>query len=957
VRLQLAPGSPTNETYLFQIQMNFPSVLPILTRRIPMSFFQQGFADNWNGRNYVSVNVDQNLLAITFDPEIASYYKLQTLTQSLSVSIIEFKNIRCGAIALSIGSGDSPFTFVSGSLPYIQVDVPLLSMDGISDMKITAWGKTLFSAMTENCTLKFYLTVLGSSIAYSTILKSTALNALPTEFPDPGQPGFSINPRQLVIDAIQNWLNGFSIAVGAALQPWLLGAAFDVYSLQHDPVHLPPGADPLGDIVIQYVGQPQVRNGPLANVPTAATQTPTAEIVPAGPATPVALAITTASVASGLVGTAYSQDFAAVGGQAPFSWSVSTNLPPGVSFAGNTLSGTPSTPGAYTFTVTLRDSAGAQVSQGYTIGVCPVDLTITNGQLPAGAVQEPYAVEMTAQGSGPFTWAATSSLPAGISLSAQGILSGTISAAPGVANFIVKVTDSRNVSGWATLSLLVEIPLLFTDPLYAPRGDGNTIWQPPAQPTQFPVHTPEPAQPATTPGHLSKIDHIVVVMMENRSFDHMLGYLSREGGRTDIEGLKWETGAGRTQYNYYAGRYYYPYLLTDTQAISIGTLEPDHSFESVKAQMADGMSHFVSDYAKNKAGDDPEKLKIIMGYYGAEQLPTYDMLARQFAVCDHWFCSHSGPTWPNRFVTLTGELNRDSYGEPEVNTPDWSDFTPSEAPTIFDLLTERGISWNYFQQRASIMRAFTKYSFDMTNVLEAGNPMDANNLLVNFKTKVAAGLPSVTFLDPLFGDLPAALNAPQDNDDAPPSDLKFGQAFISDVVHTLFTPPDLQSTTAPANQLGTNPNWQKTMLIIVYDEHGGFYDHVQPPTDAAPLIAQNSGKLGPRVPAFVVSAWTPAGKVLKDILDHGSIAATILRRFCSPNPPFMSPRVTAALDLRSALSLNTPRGRVFPLLGTRPVFAPMTMRTSILPFTVPQAPDAFGAFLGGIALTLGSTPR
>jgi phospholipase C len=526
-----------------------------------------------------------------------------------------------------------------------------------------------------------------------------------------------------------------------------------------------------------------------------------------------------------------------------------------------------------------------------------------------------------------------------------------------MANFIIKVTDSRNVSGWATLSLPVENPLLFTDPLYAPRGDGNTIWQPPAQSTQIPVHTPEPAQPATTPGDLSKIDHIVVVMMENRSFDHMLGYLSREGGRADIEGLKWETGEDRTQYNYYAGRYYYPYLLTDTQAISIGTLEPDHSFESVKAQMADGMMHFVSDYAKNKAGEDPEKLKIIMGYYGAEQLPTYDMLAREFAVCDHWFCPHPGPTWPNRFVTITGDLNRDSYGEPEVNTPDWSDFTPSEAPTIFDLLTERGVSWNYFQQRASIIRAFTKYSFDMENVLEAGNPMDPNNLLVNFKTKVATGLASVTFLDPLFGDLPAGLNAPQDNDDAPPSDLKFGQAFISDVVHTLFTPPNLGSTTPPASQLGTNPNWQKTMLIIVYDEHGGFYDHVQPPADAAPLTAQNSGKLGPRVPAFVVSAWTPAGMVLKDVFDHGSIAATILRRFCSPNPPFMSPRVTAALDLRSALSLNTPRGQESPLLGIPPVFAPMTMRSTILPFTVPNAPDAFGAFLGGIALTLGSTPR
>ena len=147
------------------------------------------------------------------------------------------------------------------------------------------------------------------------------------------------------------------------------------------------------------------------------------------------------------------------------------------------------------------------------------------------------------------------------------------------------------------------------------------------------------------------------------------------------------------------------------------------------------------------------------------------------------------------------------------------------------------------------------------------------------------------------------------------------------------------------------------MLIIVYDEHGGFYDHVDPPDNATPLTGQNSGKLGPRVPAFIVSPFTPAGLVLKDVFDHGTIGATVLRRFCSPNPPFMSPRVSAALDLRGALPLPEPRGE-FTVSQTAVAdqVKAFSARTAIRRFKVPEAPDSFGPSLGGIALTLGATP-
>jgi phospholipase C len=476
------------------------------------------------------------------------------------------------------------------------------------------------------------------------------------------------------------------------------------------------------------------------------------------------------------------------------------------------------------------------------------------------------------------------------------------------------------------------------DAPYAPRGAGDVAWRPPA--TAGPGGLdPVPLHGATDPGDLAKVDHIVVVMMENRSFDHMLGYLSRDAGRTDIEGLEAADVAPPTQFNYFNGRYYYPTHLTDTQILD----SPHHSHENVKAQLADGHAHFVSDYARI-VGDLPGKLQAAMGYYGPE-LVTYAHLADRYAVCDHWFASHVGPTIPNRFVTLTGDLNRDEYGQPEVDTPDFRTFTPSETSTLFDHLTDRGISWVYFENRVSLMRAFTRHTFDMTNVRSFLDPINGFAATCAGRNQLGGspGLPSVTFIDPAFGDLPAGtLAAQQDNDDAPPSNLMDGQVFVDTIVRTLLDPDK-------------NPAWRQTMLLIVYDEHGGFYDHVEPPVASTSLTAQGTGRLGPRVPAFVVSPWTPARTVLKDTFEHASIPATILRRFCSPHPPSMGARVNAAADLRGALSLQTPRGE--DLLGqVMPTPAPTMARPAPRQFRAPERADDFGAFLGGLMLTLGTHP-
>src|SRR6185436_2658005 len=134
----------------------------------------------------------------------------------------------------------------------------------------------------------------------------------------------------------------------------------------------------------------------------------------------------------------------------------------------------------------------------------------------------------------------------------------------------------------------------------------------------------------------------------------------------------------------------------ETRWFSFETPGPCHEAECVRSQMTDGMKHFVSNFSK-RVGSDRAKLQRVMDYFGPDQLPAYAALAQSFGICDKWFCSHIGPTWPNRFVTLTGDLNRDLEGEPELNQPDFNRLSPITRKTVFDHLTERGVTWRLYE--------------------------------------------------------------------------------------------------------------------------------------------------------------------------------------------------------------------------------------------------------------------
>ena len=229
---------------------------------------------------------------------------------------------------------------------------------------------------------------------------------------------------------------------------------------------------------------------------------------------------------------------------------------------------------------------------------------------------------------------------------------------------------------------------------------------------------------------------------------------------------------------------------------------------------------------------------------------------------------------------------------------------------IFDLLTRKNISWRVYESFPSItmLRFFARYAADDTNIVGIG--LNAINHPGQLEKEIAAGdLKSVTFIDP-------AMHSAPENDDHPPfADMLSGQVFIKRIYDALRSNQTL---------------WLKTLLIITYDEHGGFYDHVIPPVADAlsmpgatgPFKADMTIPYGLRVPTFVVSPWVPVGKGRDITLDHCSILKTILARFCGAEKPFLSNRVHASHTFESFLKEKKPRLNVPPSPALPSVFAP-----------------------------------
>jgi phospholipase C len=340
---------------------------------------------------------------------------------------------------------------------------------------------------------------------------------------------------------------------------------------------------------------------------------------------------------------------------------------------------------------------------------------------------------------------------------------------------------------------------------------------------------------------LAPIDTIVVLMMENRSFDHYLGTLRLLEGR-DIDGLtgsEWNPAPDGTPVPIF-------------QLDDFTPEDPPHGWDACHEQWNGGLN---DGFVRAHAGASQEQ---VMGYHVRAQLPATHELADAFAVCDRWFCSLLGPTWPNRFY-----LHGGTSGGQQGNLPVLG------FQSILEVLDDAGISnRNYFHDLAWASGGY----FRLTGL--AG--------IESFFDDAAAGtLPQLAIIDPKFVN-------PGANDDHPDHDIQLGQALIASVYAAL----------------AASPQWPRCLFVLTYDEHGGFYDHVAPPTtvDDEPGFEQ----LGFRVPSIVAGPYVRPGCVVRTTFEHTSVISTLTRRFgLSP----LNPRVAATADLSSCLSPTLVMGR------------------------------------------------
>jgi phospholipase C len=402
---------------------------------------------------------------------------------------------------------------------------------------------------------------------------------------------------------------------------------------------------------------------------------------------------------------------------------------------------------------------------------------------------------------------------------------------------------------------------------------------------------------------LPNVQHIVVVMLENRSLDSMLGSLYSgdctpglvlpPGSAVAFDGLKPGLSNPTNQGFFAAGPFDTAPVQRVVESTTVPDPDPQETFDNVTFQLFGPEAPnanpkwpnqgFLLNYATTKTTDPTQVLQC----HGPGQVPILSTLARSYAVSDAWFASVPSQTWPNRAFVHAGTSNgRVNNGQP----PDplqWN------VPTIFNVLSKINTSWVVFHD-TTLVPSLTRTMFPKL----WDGAFDPHFL--GFQDFVNAcannALPKYSFVEPSF------LLDP--NDAHPPHDVNAGEAFL----HAIWT------------AVSTSPGWNQTLLVITFDEHGGCYDHVLPPFGAKPPDAASApgdkgfgfDRFGVRVPTIVVSPYVAAGTVFRSDgavpYDHTSILAT-LRDWIGIEAATMLPsaRVAQAPTLAQVLSLQSPR--------------------------------------------------
>jgi phospholipase C len=396
-----------------------------------------------------------------------------------------------------------------------------------------------------------------------------------------------------------------------------------------------------------------------------------------------------------------------------------------------------------------------------------------------------------------------------------------------------------------------------------------------------PGSLPFPDRPVGKPTQAFPFDHLVIVMQENHSFDNYFGMLPMRG-QPDADGFTFDSNGKPTNWNPLVGErmvaYHEPSFLGSQDT---GSQNWNDTHRQVNGGRMDG-------FAATGPGS--------MGYWDEPDLPFYYSLAKTFTLGNRWFGSAPCQTYPNRRFLMAGTasgLISTDISNVDTNYP--------VNGTIWDQLSRHRISWrNYFSDAPStaiILNTVLKHPANLARIEQ-------------FYLDAALGtLPAVSLVDSSFGTITGQVNGIGRRVNVPtfgavtddlfigtseseenPQDIQLGESFVARVVHAVMR----------------GPKWQRTMLVWLYDEHGGYYDHVPPPAaiapdDIPPALAAGDvpggyDMYGPRVPAVVVSPYSKPNSVTNVVHDHTSVLATIEQQWNLPALTYRDANATSLID-------------------------------------------------------------
>ena len=438
------------------------------------------------------------------------------------------------------------------------------------------------------------------------------------------------------------------------------------------------------------------------------------------------------------------------------------------------------------------------------------------------------------------------------------------------------------------------------------------------------------------PGHLTDIQHFVLLMQENRSFDHYFGTLSGTNGFNTSSPLFQQAGWNPKTQSLDPSGVTLPFRLDTTRGPLLNgecLNDPNHEWIGMHDSWNNGaMNNWLPAQVSSLSAAN---VAVIMGYYTRQDIPIHYMLADTFTICDNYHCSVLGPTIPNRLYWVSASLGFDgTQGGPQLVTPDLPPIHQFSWTTMAENLSAAGVSWKLYETKnlGPIVDAVAGYGEIMADFKQSANPRSdlaryglAPTYPADFIADVAADkLPQVSWLVPGFLA-----------SEHPSFPVASGAVAIVDALRILLSNPAV---------------WEKAALIVSYDENGGFFDHVLPPT-APPgtpgefitvsdinSVTGSGGIRGPiglgfRVPCLVISPYSRGPLMVHDTFDHTSQLRLLETRFGVPVPNLTPWRRSVTGDMTSTFNFSVPPNSSKPNLD-HPFLAALPKLSQCIPSVV-----------------------